>query len=152
MVWGCFCKLGVGPLLPIEGTMNANKYKGVLKDYMIPQLRQWFGVRRSSSIFQQDNAPCHKAEDILKYLKEQQIQILEWPPYSPDLSPIENLWTIIKRRLNEEGSLSRNDLEKRLEQLWNYDRYMTPHVNKLIESMPRRIKACIDNNGGPISY
>jgi transposase len=41
-------------------------------------------------VFMQDNAPIHTAHIIKDWLEEMAIEVLEWPPYSPDLNPIEH--------------------------------------------------------------
>ena len=43
-----------------------------------------------------DNAPIHRATKVQDYLEKNNIQTLEWPPYSPDLNPIENMWRKLK--------------------------------------------------------
>ena len=50
-------------------------------------------------VFQQDNAPTHKASIIKNFFRENEWEVLDWPPYSPDLNIIENLWAIVKKRL-----------------------------------------------------
>jgi hypothetical protein len=53
----------------------------------------------SNAIFQQDNAPVHTAYIVYDALSELQCDIIEWPPYSPDLNPIENLWALLKAEI-----------------------------------------------------
>ena len=46
-----------------------------------------------------DNDPKHKRKLAQKYLKKHKIVTLEWPPYFPDLNPIENIWGIMVWKL-----------------------------------------------------
>ncbi len=51
--------------------------------------------------FQQDNAPCHKAQIISDWFLEHdnEFTLLKWPPESPDLNPIEHLWDVVEREI-----------------------------------------------------
>jgi len=98
MVWGCFSKDGTGALEIVEGTMNSEKYINILKKNLLPLMNEChsFGI----DIFQQDNAPCHKPKSVTSFLERQNIAVLKWPPYSPDLSLIENLWAFVKEKFS----------------------------------------------------
>ena len=45
---------------------------------------------KNTLLFMQDNAPCHKAVEVLEFLAEHNIPVMDWLPQSPDLNPIEN--------------------------------------------------------------
>ena len=59
-------------------------------------------MHNSGCVFQQDNASIHKVAIIKEFFAFRQSDILEWPPYSPDLNPIEDMWAIIKKRLQKQ--------------------------------------------------
>ena len=65
MFWGCFCYYGVGPLEPIEGVINSEKYLDVLTKKVKSEMARKFP--ESSGIFQQDLVPCHTSQKV-KYL------------------------------------------------------------------------------------
>ncbi|UYV77557.1 hypothetical protein LAZ67_15001514 [Cordylochernes scorpioides] len=76
------------------GTMTAQRYvDDVLRPVTLPYLQ---GV--PNALYQQDNARPHTARISQQALQD--VQMLPWPPYSPDLSPIEHVWDIIGRRLH----------------------------------------------------
>ncbi|UYV61753.1 hypothetical protein LAZ67_1006331, partial [Cordylochernes scorpioides] len=94
MVWGAIAYDYRSPLLRIQGTMTAQRYvDDVLRPVTLPYLQ---GV--PNALYQQDNARPHTARISQQALQD--VQMLPWPPYSPDLSPIEHVWDIIGRRLH----------------------------------------------------
>ncbi|UYV77577.1 SCD [Cordylochernes scorpioides] len=94
MVWGAIAYDSRSPLLRIQGTMTAQRYvDDVLRPVTLPYLQ---GV--PNALYQQDNARPHTARISQQALQD--VQMLPWPPYSPDLSPIEYVWDIIGRRLH----------------------------------------------------
>ncbi len=90
---GCISADGMGSLHVLEGTMNAEMYIKVLEKHMLPSRRRLFQGR--PCVFQQDNAKPHTAAITTAWLHSR-VWVLNWPACSPDLSPIENIWHIIK--------------------------------------------------------
>ena len=60
--------------------------------------------------FQQDNAPCHKAQSVIvmKYLDDEGIKVIEHPPQSPDLNHIENIWRICEAKITNQCTNSKH--------------------------------------------
>lgn len=152
MLWGSISSKGVGPLVVITGTMNANKYQETLHQHLVPQINRWYGRHRHSCVFQQDNAPCHKAASVLDFFRQRGIDVMDWPPYSPDLSPIENMWAIVKQKLHQLPFHSKEELVEKLQELWHHDPGIADACAAVMKSMPSRIQACLKAHGGPIKY
>ena len=93
--WGAMSSAGVGPLCFLRSRVNAAIYQEVLEHFMLPAADQLYGD--ADFIFQQDLAPAHSAKATSTWFKDHGIPVLNWPANSPDLSPIENLWGIVKR-------------------------------------------------------
>ena len=77
---------------------------------------------------------------------------MDWPPKSPDLNPIENLWSQLKRKMSKRvtNDTTLDDLAVLLVEEWNgLDQNF---IRRLIESMRRRCQATIDANGGHTKY
>src|ERR1700761_4074620 len=76
---GCFSGRGMGMLCRIEGVMNQNSYQEVLRTSMLPSIEKRYGPNNMRQcIFQQDNAPCHKAVSVGAYLRRAHVVTMEW--------------------------------------------------------------------------
>jgi len=148
MVWGCFCSRGVSYLRRIDGKMDRFVYLNILEDSLLPFLSTTFDHR--NFIFQQDNDPKHTARVVTDWFVEHGMQVLKWPPQSPDLNPIENLWNILDVRLKMRRPANEDQLFKLLTDGWNG--LEMGLLENLAHSMPRRLQKVIDNNGWQTSY
>jgi hypothetical protein len=95
MFWGVVSRQAYGPITEVIGKNTALNYVETLKETLLPELE----VAQGPVIFQQDNAPIHKTDAVMAFLEENQIETIEWPPQSPDLSPIENIWNVLKMKM-----------------------------------------------------
>src|SRR6218665_706403 len=106
------------------------------------------------SVFQQYGARAHTCTSAVSraWLNENIPNNIEnWPPNSPDLSPIENLWSILSSSVCKDPELKTPaQLKRRLRKAWNSISVETLH--NLIESLPRRMKAVIFSKGNTIAY
>ena len=101
-------------------------------------------------IIQQDGDPKYRAKIILKWLKGNKIKTLDWVSRSPDLNPIDRLWSILKRRVAERKPKNVASLRSVISDEWaNIDQNVT---NNLVDPTPRRIQAVIAAKGVHTKY
>ncbi|XP_045134459.1 uncharacterized protein LOC123518022 [Portunus trituberculatus] len=139
MVWACFRYHGVGNLvfLPRNENMNQNNYLELLCDFLPGSFEMC-----NATVFMQDGAPCHRAKSILTWLQNCQIDFLEdWPPKFPDLNPIENIWSIMKRRLQRRDISDITKLRTAIKEEWHNLNQIT--LKNLAESLPSWLLKCI---------
>jgi transposase len=151
MIWGCMTSLGPGSMAKIDGGLDAELYCKILDEDLLDTISN-YGLDKSEIIFQHDNDPKHTAKKTKKWLEKQEMQVLDWPPQSPDLNPIEHLWDNLKRRLAgyENHPTATWQLWERVEAEWT--KIGEEECMRLIESMPRRIAAVLKAKGGPTKY
>ncbi|KAJ6168001.1 hypothetical protein N7497_000844 [Penicillium chrysogenum] len=101
MFWALFGEQRRTGLIPLDGDPEAAR--GGVDSWVIEQLYRAFlpDFIRDGDIFMHDNAPVHTARVIRVLILELGINVMDWPPYSPDLNPIENLWALIKAKIYE---------------------------------------------------
>ena len=94
----------------------------------------------------QDGAPAHTAHFIRDWFVEREIEVLPWCARSPGLNPIENIWSWMDMRLSKSHLTAIEDLKTAVQALWlEVPREM---CMRLIESMPKRVRACFKAKGG----
>lgn len=116
MLWGCFSYYGVGNLVVIKGKMNAAKYIDILAKNLFISAEK---MNLNSFIFQQDNDPKHTSKLANEFFEERGVDLLPWPPQSPDMNPIEHIWGLLKSRINERRPKSLKELEQFAVIEWN---------------------------------
>lgn len=147
MVWGCFSYYGVGPVCWIKENMDADTYVSILQNTMLPYSEEEMPIR---FVFQQDNDPKHTSRKAKDWFSKNKIQVLDWPPQSPDLNPIENLWADIKEAVSKAKPTNKEQLWHTVEEAWHA--IPVERCRKLVHSMKNRCNAVINNKGHSTKY
>ena len=152
MAWGCFCNGKRGPLVFVNKSLNHVKYIKILNEQLLPFARQLFPDGKV--LFQQDNATSHVAKDVQEWFKthSNELVLLQWPPQSPDISPIENIWHILKKKISQRNPRpqSLDDLRRYMKEEW--ERIPEIYFKNCALSINKRIKLVLTNKGYPIKY
>jgi len=99
-----------------------------------------------------DNAPPHSAWYTQEYFENKGIEVLKWPPQSPDLNPIENIWGILVQKLYQHRKTYRNTTElwEALSVKWHEISQQT--IRNLYNSMQKHCSDVLYANGQRIAY
>ncbi|KAJ4430237.1 hypothetical protein ANN_22449 [Periplaneta americana] len=151
--WGWTPSDGLGVLWRLDGNLNAQQYKVLMENVMLPSVRMIY-PDDDDIIFQQDNHRVLTCVAVMTWFSERPcIRLIEWPPCSPDLNVLENVWWEVKKTVNAMiNTMPRRPTTK--DALWNiiknaWDRVSSrrQYLRRLIASIPRRMQAVIDVEG-----
>ncbi len=116
MIWAAMSFAGVDPLCFLKSTVNAAIYQESLEHFMLPSADKLY--RDANFIFQQDLAPAHTAKGAKSWFNDHGVTVLDWPANLPDLNSIDNLWSIVKRRMRDTRSNNADDLKAAIKATW----------------------------------
>lgn len=149
MVWGGIATDIKLPLYFFEGTVTAQTYIDALSTTLLPFLE----VHGNDDwLFLQDNAPAHTANTTKKFLQDKGIRTANHPPSSPDLNPIENVWSMLSARVYAGNRTFRDLHELRQAVVTAWNEIPQENINAAIASMPNPIAAVLANEGGNTAY
>jgi len=160
MVWGCFWGRNCGTFCPvIVKSVNKGVYIKLLEYLLLPVLKCVHDTL-GDPIFQQVNAPVHNAAVVMDFFEKFNIQVEDWPPYSPDPNPIKHVRVELKHRrhrkypdiTNTKGDLDKVKarLAEVLPEIW--EGIPEAYFEKLQNSVPNRVAAVIDAKGWYTRY
>lgn len=142
-IWGC---IGFSNILHFitRKTLNGKHFTNKI-------LKTYFSDKDKDFILIQDNSPVHTAKNVQNWLANH-ITVLDFPPYSPDLNPIENLWGKMEYDTKTRISSCKDDLREIVKEAYNKIVLDGKYIKKLMRSMPRRLQAVIRLDGAITKY
>lgn len=147
-LWGCICAGGLGHAELYVDTLDARRYQSILALNLVSSSRQFWP--KGQWYYQQDNWSVHTAGTSQVWFHNHGIDLIDWPAWSPDLNPIENLWSDLKRRVYAHHAKTMEELEYWIGIEWQAtDLNFISHICK---TMPHRLQLLLNNNGHKISY
>ena len=104
----------------------------------------------------QDGCPVQNSAAALKATSKVKADVFSIPPRSPDLNPIKNFFNLISKKLNDDAldnmatSESYGQFSKRVK--ITIKNYSIEEIDKIIKSMPNRIKKILQRKGQCLQY
>ncbi|RYO81840.1 hypothetical protein DL763_008437 [Monosporascus cannonballus] len=151
MMWLRDGEAGTSSLILVEGDPDFPGGGATSKSYCNVLSKGLLPLYEAGDTFMQDNAPIHKSRETMAWLRRHGIKVLEWPPHSPDLNPIEHVWRRLKQLIYEVEPgfhhLRKNkvDFEYAKEVILEaWSRVKPDFLTRLLETLPNRIEACLD--------
>ena len=148
-VWAGFSSKGFRSIHCFTGKSTATRMCGIYSfgliessDKLFPESDEW--------ILQEDNDSPHRSKIARQWKEENSINVLQWPSYSPDLNPIENVWAILKSKIAYKNIRTVKGLKSEIKKEWN--NLSNEIATRLVNSMDNRISSLIKEEGDYTLY
>ena len=130
-------------LVFLHERVNADYYSGILQKFLFEDEAMEF--MKDQRVLMHYGAPAHSSKKTHDMIASHGVEVLPWAPYSPDWNPIENLWSILKRRIESSCFTKAEDLKDEIQRAW----FSIPQetINNLCKSFPSRLQRCIEVKG-----
>lgn len=146
----------VGPFRVEQGVkLNSRNYCSFLTRNFLPWYQRLSEEDKEPLIFMQDNAPSHASRYTKAWFSDQGIdgsKLMIWPPNSPDVNPIEMLWSLIKQKVYENGKQYSS-----VDALWAAvckacTEVPEEHLKNLVNGVDKRLVKLIKSKGGRFEH
>jgi transposase len=154
-VWGAIGAYIKTPLYFFKENMDAKLYQSVLKQ-RIKEKHLTYASDAPKSLankwlFLQDGARPHTAKKSIEVIHELiENRLHKHPAKSPDLNPMEDMWSYLDRKVKDAKITTIPALKKKLTREWN--KLTWTEVRKSVDSMSRRLQSCVKQKGNRLPY
>lgn len=144
--WGGISARGALTLEIFSENLDSEDYLKILRR-KIPEIQELYP---DGWYWQQDGSGVHRALSVKDFVDKEMPRKLDWPPYSPDLSPIENVWGWLKAKVARDAPRNVYALKRSIRTHWqSMDiEFLAPYF----QSMPERMAMVIESEGAKIKY
>ena len=137
--------------IPKGVKINADTYiKDILQSQVLPWSQKEFGNAKWT--FHQDSAPSPRANKTHEWLRNNFPDFItsqEWPPYSPDLNPMDySVWAILEQKVCAVSHPNVESLKRHLQAEW--EKIPTEMLAAIVGNFKKRLRGCIKARGGHI--
>jgi transposase len=151
VVWGMITRFGVGRIVRIEGMLVKELYVEILQDDVLGSFRD-LGLNYRHFYFQQDNDPKHTAKLVKAWFEKHHVDLLPWPPNSPDINIMENVWDYLAHRIRARRPLPKSEMDLWIALQEEWYKIDLDYISHLYDSLPSRIAAVELAKGGNTRY
>lgn len=144
--WAGISWNGATSLHIFKENLTNNLYQGIVQEH-IKEMQALYPNK--TFYLQQDNHPAHGRLDFLD--EYQNFKVLDFPPYSPDLNIIENLWATLKDRVAQDAPRTENRLVNSLRTHWQ-ELTKVENLKPYFRSLEERLHECIEKKGTRLPY
>jgi transposase len=146
-VWGAVSMKGILTCHTFRYNLDGPYYVHMPENYLLSAARQQF---RQNWRLQQNNNPKHTNNICKRFINNNVPQLLEWPSNSPEVNPIENIWSIVKPKVEKRKPKDIDELE-----LFLAEEFKNTEINVVkncVMSMKKRCLSLISSKGERIKY
>lgn len=146
MIFAAVGKNFKSQIMIVQDTIGANDYQQLLSESRI--LEYLNDPENCNLLYQQDNATCHTAS--VRFIRKYCSLLGNWPPNSPDLNIIENIWAILKKAVEEVNPPTSELLIDTIKSAW--DSIPITMINKIVSTFEKRCALVLKMKGNSINY
>lgn len=151
MIWGMVLCNGLFSFEIMRGKQNTKKYIDIVEHKAVPIIKL---NMQGQFIYQQDNCPIHVSKEAQNFFRKENIDCLKWPPYSPDLNIVENIWSYLATIVYQDGHIKNlKDLQIKIcNAITVFNETQKTFVQNLYNSIPARLCDVILKRGERLKY